>query len=262
MEKEILYEYAEDIDGNIIHVDKAVTGINYCCPSCKEGFIFKNGKIRQRHFAHKNPSSNCTSEGYLHKTFKKLLVALIKDYISRKLPMEINWGCNICKNNHKENLLAGIIDAKGEYDMGVCRPDIALFNEKGNTPIVIEIVDTHPPEANAIEHYAKNGITPILVNVSSLNDLENVENIIKYSPIVFFFNRLLCPNYYRLYIQKLQNQNLYNSYILNNNYRQTPRRPTLRGSRIDAIEAAQAAKERKRHFAITSYYAKKNSKKH
>ncbi|WP_162504702.1 competence protein CoiA family protein [Treponema endosymbiont of Eucomonympha sp.] len=119
METEILYKYAEDDNGNIIHIDEAVTGVNYCCPSCKEGFVFKNGKIRQRHFAHKNPSPNCTSEGYLHKTFKKLLVALIKDYISRKLPIEISWECNICKNNHKGNLLAGIIDAKDEYDMGV-----------------------------------------------------------------------------------------------------------------------------------------------
>jgi hypothetical protein len=256
METEILYEYAEDTDGNIIHVDKAATGINYYCPSCKEGFIFKNGKIRQRHFAHKNPSSNCTSEGYLHKTFKKLLVALIKDYISRKLSLDISWECDICKNNHKGNLLAGIIDAKDEYDMEVCRPDIALFNEKGNTPIVIEIVDTHPPEANAIEHYVKNGITLILVKVNSLNDLENVENIIKYSSIVFSRNPLLCPNY-RIYIQSLQNQNLYNTYILNNYHRQTPRRLS-----IDEIAAEHAANERRRHFAIQNSYAKKNPKKH
>uniref|UniRef100_UPI000ABDD0C1 hypothetical protein n=1 Tax=Treponema endosymbiont of Eucomonympha sp. TaxID=1580831 RepID=UPI000ABDD0C1 len=178
---------------------------------------------------------------------------LIKDYISRKLSLDISWECNICKNNHKGNLLAGIIDAKDEYDMEVCRPDIALFNEKRNTPIVIEIVDTHPPEANAIEHYKKNEITLVWIKLNSLTDLENVENIIKYSSIVFFCNPLLCPNYYRLYIQKLQNQNLYN--------RINQRRPISRGSRIDAIEAAQAAKERKRHFAIKDYYDKKRTKK-
>jgi competence CoiA-like predicted nuclease len=71
MEKEILYKYAEDRDGKIIHINNATECAEYFCPGCKQSFIFKHGKIRQHHFSHKNPSLDCTGEGYLHRTFKK-----------------------------------------------------------------------------------------------------------------------------------------------------------------------------------------------
>ncbi|WP_238580199.1 hypothetical protein, partial [Treponema endosymbiont of Eucomonympha sp.] len=42
--------------------------------------------------------------------------------------------------------------------------------------------------------YGKNRIILVWIKLNSLTDLENVENIIKYSSIVFFCNPLLCPN--------------------------------------------------------------------
>ncbi|GMO36490.1 MAG: hypothetical protein Ta2B_16500 [Termitinemataceae bacterium] len=248
MKKEILYKYAEDNNGNIIYIDKVESGINYYCPSCKKKFKFRNGEIRQRHFAHNIPSPNCTAEGYLHKTFKKLLLELLNTSINQKLPIEINWECNICKKMHNGNLLNGILDVKAEYDMGVCRPDIALFNEIGETPIVIEIVDTHEPEFNAVEHYKKNGITLIKIKVDSLNDLENIENKIKYSS-VYLYNFILCPSYRRCYVQNIRNKNLFNNRI------------NIRKQTIDEIEKIYATNKRKQYYAIKRNYAKNGSKK-
>jgi competence CoiA-like predicted nuclease len=70
MEKEILYRYAEDRTGKIIHISNATEEEKYTCPGCKQALIFKHGQIRQHHFAHKNHDRECTVEGYLPKTFK------------------------------------------------------------------------------------------------------------------------------------------------------------------------------------------------
>jgi hypothetical protein len=242
MEKEILYKYAEDSNGKIIHINDAVTGATYICPSCKDKFTFKNGQIRQRHFAHNNPSSNCTSEGYLHKTFKKLLLELIKERITEKLPLEIPFNCNLCRQPSKFNVLQGIIDVKDEYSMGVCRPDIALIHEKGIIPLVIEIIDTHEIEEAAIAFYKQKGIIVIKIKLESIHDLENIENKIYTPTDIISTNKIYCPICLNMLNQAFVNQPLFIP-----NIRTQPRR----GTRIDEIEAIH---ERQNSYSRNNYW--------
>jgi hypothetical protein len=254
MSKEILYKYAEDNRGKIIHINNALLGESYYCPECKEKFIFKKGKIRQQHFAHNNTSSNCTGEGYLHKTFKKMLLELINDYVIKKLPLDINWNCNICKSNHNSNLLRGINDVKDEYNLEVCRPDIVLINDAGIVPVIIEIVDKHEPEKNVIDYCVKNNIILIRIKLDSINDLDNVEDKIKFPTNLLFFNQLRCPIFYRNYL--IQQPSIPKQLIQNYN------RIRRSGPNIDQIEAShERDRQRKQHFAIQSYYKKKYRKK-
>jgi hypothetical protein len=192
---EILYKYAEDKNGKIIHINNVTAGETYCCPDCKEKFAFKKGKIRQQHFSHKNATSNCIGEGYLHKTFKKLLFELLKNHIGNKLQLEINWKCNICNNEHKGSLINGINIVKEEHDFGICRPDIVLFNEANTASIIIEIVDKHEPQNNVFEFCKKNNLVLIRIKLETINDLENIENKIKNPTNVVFYNEMNCPNY-------------------------------------------------------------------
>jgi hypothetical protein len=249
---DILNKFAQENNGKIIHIKNALSGVDYYCPECKEKFILKKGDIRQHHFAHNNSSSSCTGtgEGYLHKTFKKMLLNKIIEYIKEKKPLEIIWNCYICKQNHNFNILNGIYDAKDEYSMEICRPDIALINENGKVPIVIEIIDTHEPEKSVIEYYMKENIILILIKLDSIDDLENIENKIKY-PLAVIYNNLVCPVFYRNYIyqQQLNAQ-------LNSNYN----RIRQSGLRIDQIGAAQDKKARQLR-AIRYNYAKKGKKK-
>jgi hypothetical protein len=198
MEKEILYKFSEDNNGKIIRIENAIVGEEYFCPECKDKFILKNGKIRQRHFAHSNPTINCSSEGYLHKTFKKILLEKIIKDIKENSPIDIVWRCNVCKKEHNYNLLNGICDAKEEYYMEVCRPDIALINEKGKVSAAIEIIDTHEPEKGVVEYYINNTIILMTIKLNSLVDLENLEEKIKYPSNVIYHN-LVCPDY-RLFL--------------------------------------------------------------
>jgi len=182
MQKEILHEYATTINGILIKANIAKKGEEYFCPSCKDKFILKNsGKTgkgsRRPHFAHNNLEGSCSHESYLHNTFKLKTLELIKDKISKGLPLNINWKCNSCNKEHNANF--SVFDVKAEYNMKDRTPDIALFNQLGNVYGVIEIIYKHPPEDGAINFYNANNIALVQVIISSDDDLENVENKIR-----------------------------------------------------------------------------------
>ena len=251
MEKEILIKYAENKNGNIIHINNASKGESYFCPDCKDALIFKKGNIRQKHFSHKNISSNCTGEGYLHKTFKKMLLEYLKYYLNNNMPLAISFKCNICNLEHNGNILYEIIDVKDEYNLETCRPDIALINKNGKVPIIIEIVDKHEPENNVLEICKKYNIILIRIKLDTINDLENIDNKIKLPSNVIFFNQLDCPKIQEYIIQQqLIQQN--NQQILSINSR-----PKQRGPTIEQIET----NKRKQYFAIKNYYKNKSRKK-
>jgi predicted RNA-binding Zn-ribbon protein involved in translation (DUF1610 family) len=243
----ILHKYAEDTNGNIIHITNAETGNRYSCPNCKEEFIFKNGKIRQKHFSHKNQSADCggKGEGYLHETFKKLLFHKIIENIRNNTPLEIQWKCNVCGYPHSYNLLLGISEIKMEYSLEACRPDLVLLNQQEKIPFIIEIVDKHEPENNVIEYCKKTNTILIRIKLETIDDLENIEAKVKFPSSVVFFNMLNCPNY-RNFV--MQNRNI----SLPSVYRATSRGPT-----INEIED----KKRRQHYAIQNYYRSKSRKK-
>jgi hypothetical protein len=240
MAMEILHKYAEDNNGNIIHITDAETGKKYFCPGCKEEFLFKNGRIRQKHFSHKNQTQVCGGggEGYLHETFKKMLFYKIVKNINENEPLVINWKCNICNNGHFHDLLLGIKEIMTEYNLEGCRPDLVLFNEMGQVPFIIEIVDTHEPENNVIEYCKKNNTILIKIKLKDLNDLDNIDNIIKNPSNVIFFNEMQCPVFVNIMQQKIQMQN-----------RITPKKRTgQRGALIDRIDEAQRSRKTSRKY--------------
>ena len=226
MEKEILYKYAQNADGRIVYIGDAVVGVEYYCPGCKEEFIFRHGPIRRRHFSHKNPSPTCTGEGYLHNTFKRLLLENIKEHISKSIPLSISTKCNICNGTHNGNVLEGICDVDAEITLDGCRPDIVLKNSSNRIPTIIEIVDTHEPEQNVIDYCRKNATLLIIIKLESIKDLDNIESRIGYPSNVFFSNKQLCPTY-------MQQLRLVRQYTLAPNIRME-----RHGPRIDQIDAA------------------------
>ena len=111
---DILHKRAVDDTGQIIHIDSAVKGVNYYCPNCKDKFTFRKGEKRQHHFSHNNLSSNCTGEGYLHKTIKKMLIEFLKEHIISKKAIEFSAQCNVCNMVHTYTLLQGMVDVLEE----------------------------------------------------------------------------------------------------------------------------------------------------
>jgi predicted RNA-binding Zn-ribbon protein involved in translation (DUF1610 family) len=199
MEGNILYKFAQDDNGNITHINNTSSNVNYYCPECKEKFILKKGNIRKHHFAHMN-TSNCTGtgEGYLHKTFKKMFLEKINENLNKNIPMYIFLKCNYCNNILKINILPNNTSIKEEYDLTICRPDIALLDEKGNVITVFEIVVSHKPENGVIKYYNDKNILLIQINIFSENDLINIDETINKNTIIVtrpdYFNVCMNPN--------------------------------------------------------------------
>jgi len=182
MQKELLHKYALTKSGAIVKADNAQKGEEYFCPGCNGEFIFKNsgntGKgSRRAHFAHKALEPNCSHESYLHNAFKIMALEIIKDHISKGVPLNIAWKCNYCHGAHNGTLAP--FDAKIEFNLKECRPDIALFDQNGRVFAVIEVVYKHPPEDGTRKFYKDNQICLIQVDVSSDEDLENIEYKVK-----------------------------------------------------------------------------------
>jgi predicted RNA-binding Zn-ribbon protein involved in translation (DUF1610 family) len=269
---DILFRFAKNNNGDMVHISSTLTGVDYYCPECNSKFIVRKGKKRRHHFAHNNASSSCTGtgEGYLHKTFKKLLLEYLRNNLINKSPVCVNFLCNICDMEHKNyDILAGILDIETEYYLLECRPDLALINSNGKASVFIEIVVTHEPEENVINYCKKNKITLVKIKLDKIEDLENVEHML-YSPTSLTFNDDFCPT-------KTVNSNdpvitgpLQKKPIVRRPYysSQVPSANNL-AKIILAMSARTAytphsshetkaqANSRKRHFAIKQYYKNK-----
>ena len=194
MKKEILHELALNANGSIIKAKNAQKGEKYFCPVCKSDLILKKsgntGKGSKRpHFAHYTLTENCTNESILHYSFKIMLLAKIQDNLTKGLPMLLLGKCNHCNGITRANLLQGVVVIKDEYDMKICRPDLALIDDKGKVCYAIEIVVTHHPEDTAIKYYKQNEILLIKIFVKSEVDLEMIEhNVVIASDFDYCFN--------------------------------------------------------------------------
>lgn len=176
---QLLYGFARDINGELIKAADAEKGGQYFCGYCKERFVLrKSGKTGPRtkrpHFAHKALTPNCTPESALHFEFKNLLYQRIVDALHEGTDFPLTWECPYCRNLHSGHLLKKAKAAALEYNLGFCRPDIALLDNQGRAIAAIEVVVTHPPEEAVAEYYKLNKIVLVECNVTSDVDLDDV----------------------------------------------------------------------------------------
>jgi hypothetical protein len=186
----VLYSIAYNIDKELVNAQDAQKGNSYRCPECNGELILrkseKTGKgTRRPHFAHKALTPNCTPESVLHKSFKVLLGHLIKSNLEQERSMQMSWNCPFCDKVHTGNLLKKAKKVEIEYNLGVCRPDIALLDENGGVIAVIEIVVSHAPEKSALVYYEKNKIILLQINLESDLELNNLDEKISHPDIIY-----------------------------------------------------------------------------
>jgi hypothetical protein len=189
--KTILYTVAKSINGEFIKANDAEKGGDFFCPVCdsklllrKSGNTSKNSK--RPHFAHKSLTPNCTPETALHFSFKNLLAQKLQHDINNSLLLTITWNCKYCTEKHAGNLLKKVAHLKVEHDLGACQPDIALLDNDNKVIAVVEVVVTHKPEKQVIDFYQRNNIILIQLNLTSDNDLNEIENKISNPDFVSF----------------------------------------------------------------------------
>ena len=178
---EQLLPYAYDSDGNLVHIDNAQKGHKYICPNCGADLSLKISKIpvgqkyhRRNHFAHKGNADNHCSESFLHKLFKVKCAEFIQEKILANKSLFFTWRCKRCSGLHRTNLLEKVVKVALEYDLGICRPDIALFDGSDNLLFVIEVVITHKPEPKVLKYYEDNKIVCLQIKVESFSACNSV----------------------------------------------------------------------------------------
>lgn len=160
--------------GNVlVKARDADKGHVYQCPACSGDMILRQGNQRRAHFVHKVLTENCTPESALHHAFKRLLAEKIEYYLSRSKPLKISWSCRYCLENHTGNLLKKAKRVAVEYNLGACRPDVALLDGNGKAIAALEVVVSHSPEQQAIDFYRKQNIALISFHVQSEESLDS-----------------------------------------------------------------------------------------
>ena len=192
----LLLSYAYDSNSNLVHIDNAQKGHKYTCPNCGAELLLKISKIpegqkyhRRYRFAHKGNSDNHCSESFLHKLFKERCAEYIREKIAAREDFLFEWECEKCYEYHRGNLLKKAARVVTEYDLCVCKPDIALLDCNEKVVIVVEVVVAHKPEPNTLQYYEDNKIACLLINVEDFTDCENIAEKLSHPNKVN-----LCPN--------------------------------------------------------------------
>lgn len=186
--KDLLLPYAYDSTGNLVHINDARKDDSYKCPECGQPLILNISKIpqgqkyhRRSHFSHPkgSPDNHCT-ESFLHKLFKERAAECIRKKISEnEKEFWFTWQCDQCNEEHCGDMFKKARSVRLEYDLKVCKPDIALFNADGQVVIVIEVVVTHKPTPEAMAYYDEHKIGCLQIYVSDFEDCKHVEEKLK-----------------------------------------------------------------------------------
>lgn len=227
--KELLINFAFDLDNSIVFAKDAVKGIPYKCPECGQELVFKSSGntgpgSRRPHFAHKGGGgSNCTPESLLHSAFKIKTAEILQEKINCDCKEFIlNWKCEGCNKPYSGNILYMAKDVKIELDLGVCRPDIALLDANGKVIIAVEIVNTHYPEDGVLKYYRDNGIVLVQYNVTE-DDLLNIEERLQHpdhvslcldSNCISFSSNMLTRRIRNLDVKCIQCHRFHKGYIV------------------------------------------------
>lgn len=152
---------------------------------CKQTVRLRIGRLpkthphyRRSHFAHIGIPNNKCSETFLHKHFKEKCAELIGKNIFEKQELLFEWECVNCGRKQRENLLKNVADVKIEYDLGVCRPDIALFDSNGKVITVIEIIVRNKTNEEKLKYYKKNNIKCINITITDYDECDDIEAIL------------------------------------------------------------------------------------
>jgi len=123
----------------------------YCCPSCNNDIVFKKGKIKTPHFAHKAHSSCCyysnPGESEIHKEGKRLMKKLLDNkenilvYRKCKCCGETEEVFNILKQDYTNEMICRL-EFCFDYNENKRWADVALLNGD-DVKFIFEICNTH-----------------------------------------------------------------------------------------------------------------------
>jgi len=200
--RDILYTLALDANDQLVNAVDAVKGQLYYCPECKGEMVSCRSTVQKKgakrpHYAHRVKNPNCEPESVLHWGFKKLLATRIQGHLDTGEILPIKWRCDTCDAIHADNLLKKAVAVAEELPLGPCQPDIALLDGEGEPVWALEVVVTHQPEEQALEHYRSNHISLARFDLKSDQDLDKATALTLEPDVVDQCTTPRCPTCHR-----------------------------------------------------------------
>ncbi|MCX5644268.1 MAG: competence protein CoiA family protein [Phycisphaerae bacterium] len=190
---ELRVPFAIDDEERLYSPATAERGKSYFCPACRELVVFRQGKIRIAHFAHK-VSETCSQETIIHKTAKLLVQTAVQEWKSGKSNSPtLQRVCQICSTFVSQPLPEKVDSAILEYrlaDGSVA--DVALM--VGNmAQAAVEIKVTH-----AVDDMKANRLPVPFIEVDGY---EVIENATVWKPTIDNFKPLTCDQCKSTYLR-------------------------------------------------------------
>lgn len=166
-------------NGAIVHISEVESGLRQdcLCPACKNPLVARKGDLKVHHFAH-SAETNCQPETVIHLLGKQLLAEKLTEAIKSNTIFPTVWTCSICGELHViKNLLQDVTEVRLEHNLGTLRPDLVLMGAAGEVSSIIEIVVSHPPEANVLEYAAVNSVPLFEYHIKTITGLEAIRAV-------------------------------------------------------------------------------------
>lgn len=166
---------------NINDFDTKPSGEFYCV-GCGRQLIARMGKIKRRHFSHKE-DCDCSSESYLHKLGKQVFYDEYRDALKNNTAFTLNYcSFNIC--THYWDIWGDSCSNIERKSYGLTKKYRNILVEKSVQgfiadivlegsdlpPILVEIVVTHKCEQEKID----SGLKIVEINIESEEDVEKI----------------------------------------------------------------------------------------
>jgi Competence protein CoiA-like family len=190
---ELRVPFAIDGEEQLHNPTVAEKGKSYFCPACREPVVFKQGKIRTAHFAHK-VSEACSQETIIHKTAKLLIQQVVHEWKSgKRISPILQRACQSCGTSISQPLPEKVDNALLEYRLADGSiADIALM--VGNiAQAAVEIRVTH-----AVDETKANRLS---VPFIELDGYKVIENPSIWEPTLDNFKLLTCDKCKATYLR-------------------------------------------------------------
>jgi ssDNA-binding Zn-finger/Zn-ribbon topoisomerase 1 len=181
---ELVVPFAIDEAGRLCRPATAERGKSYRCPACREPIVFRQGKIKVPHFAHK-VSDACNQETIVHKTAKLLIQTVVQEWKSGKSNSPaVQRACEICGTSVSQPLPEKVDGAVLEYRLGDGSvADIALM-VGDMAQAAVEVRVTH-----AVGEVKANRLPIPFIEVDGYDIIENAT---AWKPTIDNFRPLTC----------------------------------------------------------------------
>ena len=162
----------------------------YKCPFCEKDVIFKNGKIKQPHFAHYKSDNPCSyyekpNETQIHKDAKLLMKTLLnnknkilfyRECYECLLEENAIFEYKITDNDYNENTLA-IMEYRFNYNNSNRSADVALVENKDIKYIFEICYKNKTKEENRPEPWFEINSEKLINNINSIKNIDTNNEI-------------------------------------------------------------------------------------